>query len=140
MAGARADNRLMLNLDEWRANLLAEPEALAGGSSPIVLRHAEAAKDELVAVYPLGPVRKNHPPPGNLKKGVRVQRSTAKGAKAATTLVSSAPHAHLYEFGTHVARPHPRFLPISQKHARLMRAELDALVEAANYRVTGAVD
>jgi hypothetical protein len=140
MAGARADNRLMLNLDEWRENLLKEPAALSGGSSPIVQRHAEAAKDELVAVYPLGPVRKNHPPPGNLKKGVRVRKGATKDGKAATTLVSGAPHAHLYEFGTHVARPHPRFLPISQKHARLMQAELTAFVEAVNYRVTGAVD
>ena len=128
-----ARNRLDLGLAAWKAELEAEPEALAGVANPQVSATADDAAQALRAAYPLGPT-------GRLKGGVRVDRDPTSGATAAATVVSGAPHAHLYEDGTHVARPHPTFDPITNAHGRALVSPLNALVTARGYRVSGMVD
>jgi hypothetical protein len=54
--------------------------------------HASAAATTLRAVYHEGPT-------GNLRRGVRIDQVAARGGSA-TVLVSSAPHAWIYERGT----------------------------------------
>jgi hypothetical protein len=127
-------NRLLLGLAEWKANLEAEPVALATASAPAVHTAVEAAADELRAAYP---VRET----GNLRGRVRVdQDPDADPAIATAVVVSGAPHAHLYEDGTRYARAHPTFFPITNRHAKDMESKVSATVASANYRVTGAID
>ena len=126
-------NRLELNLTEWKANLTAEPVALATACDPPVTAAAESAANELRAAYPAGDT-------GNLKAGVRVDVDPDRPAVASSTVVSGAPHAHLYEDGTRYARAHPTFFPITNRHAEDSERQVTAIVVAHNYTVTGAID
>ncbi len=54
-------------------------------------------------------------PPGNLKRSIVTKTMTRRGEKAAPALIAIdyriAPHAHLVEYGTVRAAPHPFFRP-----------------------------
>jgi len=128
-------NRLNLNLDEWKADLAAEPVTLATAAAPPVQTAAGAGAAELRDAYPAGPT-------GNLRRGVRVdQDDTADNpAIASAVVVSGAPHAHLYEDGTRYARARPTFYPITNRHGRGMTDQVNTIVEARGYTVTGAID
>jgi hypothetical protein len=126
-------NRLMLHLDDWKAELVAEPDALAASAADPVRAAAEDAADELRSAYPVGET-------GNLRGGVRVDEPEQDGATAAAIVVSGAPHAHLYEDGTRYARAHPTFYPITDRHGRGMLQDVNSIVEDRGYRITGAVD
>jgi len=127
-------NRLNLQLDLWKADLAAEPAALATHAAPAVTSVADAAADELRAAYPKGPT-------GNLKGRVRVDRDPdADPAIAAAIVVSGAPHAHLYEDGTRYVRAHPTFYPITNRGGKDLERSVSAMVEARNFTVSGAID
>ncbi len=97
----------MSGLEELRAELRKLPEDLATEAGDIVLAHAEMAKRDVQAGYPVrtsnmnpGPNRKTPwYPPGNLQRRITVQRNRSKVASAASVRVT-APHAAIFEFGT----------------------------------------
>ena len=128
-------NRLNLHLDEWKAELKAEPAALASAAAPEVQSAAAGAAGELRATYPTGPT-------GNLRAGVVVvrDRDVPDPAKAAEVVLNLAPHAHLYEDGTRYARARPTFYPITNRHMRDMVSRVSAMLAARGYQITGSVD
>jgi Bacteriophage HK97-gp10, putative tail-component len=124
-------NRLDLNLAAWRDELAAEPAALGAASAPIVNGTAQAAAAALASAYPTGPT-------GNLRAGVRViEQQTGDPAVVETSVVSSAPHAHLYEYGTRYARSRPTFYPITNRYAAAAERELNSIVASRGYAVSG---
>lgn len=129
-----ARNRLDLNLKPWMDELTAEPVALATAAAPSVNTAADDAAAAVRAAYPAGPT-------GNLKAGVRVGRTPgANPAIASADVVSSAPHAHLYEDGTRYARPHPTFHPIVESYGRDMEQDVSKMVADKGYTVSGLSD
>lgn len=135
-------NRIRLPIDEWIDELKAEPASLATASRPLVQAAADAAATEIRNAYPVGPGRKWKPwraaySGGNLKAGVFVRKTKSDPAVSSGVLVSSAPHAHLYEDGTHVARAHPTFWPTAHRHQKELQDDLMAMVQARGYTVTG---
>jgi hypothetical protein len=126
-------NRLILNLNEWRDELKAEPTALADAARPIVLTAADDAAHTIADRYPTGPT-------GNLKRGVKVGRPPTGPAITKASVISSAPHAHLYEYGTHVARAHPTFFPATEARGRTMLEDVNAMVRSRGLAVSGRVD
>jgi len=128
-------NRLILPLDEWIAELRAEPVDLAKAATPAVRSSATQAADDIRAAYPRGDT-------GNLKAGVIVRQDADNRdpAVASSVCVSSAPHAHLYEYGTRVARANPTFWPITNRHGRTMNSDVSDVLRARGYQVTGALD
>lgn len=126
-----ARNRLNLNLRAWREQFAAEPAALGAGADPIVQSSAQAAAAALVAAYPTGET-------GNLRAGVRVRElDTPTAAQSAALVSSTAPHAHLYEYGTIYARARPTFYPITVRYGVVAARELESMVQSRGYRVTG---
>jgi len=131
-------NRLSLNVADFIQDLRAEPRSLAQSAGPLVRAAADQAADEIRSAYPTGPERKqNQFHSGNLKAGVRVRPTKSDPAVASGVLVSSAPHAHLYEYGTHVARAHPTFWPIAHKYQRQAISDVADMVGERGYTVTG---
>ena len=55
---------------------------------------ARQVADDIKQIYPEGT--------GNLRRGVRVLKARPSGHQAQTIVKSTAPHAHLYEYGTAV--------------------------------------
>jgi hypothetical protein len=56
---------------------------------------ATRAAEDMRSMYPDGDT-------GNLRKGVKVRTGLGDGHRAFAVVTSSAPHAHLYEYGTAV--------------------------------------
>jgi hypothetical protein len=108
--------------DELKAALAALPEASKRASAPILLRHAQTAEQQVVTAYP--------EVTGNLRAGVKVIERQAHGVAALYTLVTSSPHAHLYEFGTVHQRPRATFLPITERERRDAVVAVADMVEA----------
>lgn len=133
-------NHLSLNVDDFIKDLQAEPASLASESAPLVTLAAEAAADEIRDAYPRGPGKPGKGyTGGNLKAGVGVRKTRTNPAVSSNVLISAAPHAHLYEDGTHVARAHPTFWPIAHKHQARLKDELVSMVESRDgYKVTGS--
>ena len=126
-------NRIVLNLNEWRDELAAEPAALASAAEPIVHTAADEAAKAIADRYPVGPT-------GNLKRGVKVGHPPTGPATTKYSVISSAPHAHLYEYGTHVARAKPTFYPETEARGRLMLEAVNGMVRSRGLAVTGTVD
>ena len=127
-------NRLTLHLDEWRAQFAAEPAALGAGAELPIQSAAEQAAQALASAYPTGPT-------GNLKAGVRVVEPPAPSAAVAAAIVSSsAPHAHLYEYGTIYARSNPTFFPITDRYGVVAWRDVDRMVRSRGYSVSGTPD
>lgn len=55
---------------------------------------ARQVADDIKQIYPENT--------GNLRRGVRVKKGRVQGLEAMTIVISTAPHAHLYEYGTAV--------------------------------------
>jgi len=94
-------------MDELRRQLRALPEELAAEAGNVVTQYANAAMRAVQSNYP---VRQTgfHPtkrrksswfPPGNLKARMSVNSNLSKVTTTAIVR-ATAPHAHLYEFGT----------------------------------------
>jgi hypothetical protein len=144
---ATLEIRGIQELKQALANL---PSQLKGEATAIVLDSAHAAKDAIVAQYPIGPdgrFRKGKPiTPGNLRKGVRVVVKEIGPFAVAAQVRSQAFHAHLWEFGTQARHyitqgrvwknvgsmprpPTPVFIPTMIRYRRAMYAQLAALLE-----------
>lgn len=106
----------------------------------ILRDQAEAAKADIVAAYPRGPT-------GNLKRGVKIR--AARGSWiGGVELKQTAPHGHLYEYGTtrrfthdHAHRGRmtgrPTFGPIAAHHQRLALSALSAKIQSYGASVDG---
>lgn len=81
-------------LPELVAKIEGLPAKLTDEASTITFEAAKQAADDIRAIYP------EHT--GNLRRGVRVSRRTQGGHRAEAVVRSTAPHAHLYEYGTAV--------------------------------------
>ncbi len=94
-----SNNRLTFEgLDELRAGLRQLPDDLAQEAGVVIADEAEGAKNEIIDTY-----RRNFKGDdlsGNLERGVRVRRLDGGRFGAAALVQSTAPHAHLYEYGT----------------------------------------
>jgi hypothetical protein len=103
---------------------LAQSAELLAEAQGILRESAEAAQVEIVAAYPRVT--------GNLRRGVKILRSRDPGL-AGVDLKQTAPHGHLYEYGTvpretkgkktmpagiprGLMQPHPTFGPIAAQH------------------------
>jgi hypothetical protein len=80
-------------LEDFRQILQNLPDRLTGEAVHIVDYWADATANQLLLNYPIGDT-------GNLRKGVRVNKLHEQGQGVYDEVKSSAPHAHLYEFGT----------------------------------------
>lgn len=108
--------------DELKAELAALPYALKREAAPIELQHALAAQADVVAAYPSVT--------GELRAGVKVVERTARGVATLYTLATTAPYAHIYEFGSVHQRPRATFLPITERARRASVGVVSDLVEA----------
>lgn len=118
--------------DELKAELAALPEKLKRESAPIELRHASEAMAEVVAAYP--------EVTGELRAGVKVVERTPHGVATLYTLATTAPYAHIYEFGSVHQRPRPTFLPITERGRRDATAAVADLVEGEGLVVSAKRD
>ena len=106
-------------IGEFAGACTVEAQALADAA-------AASARDQIVAAYPEGPT-------GNLKRGVRVIRAKDDGHRALGIVKSTAPHAHLYEYGTRRQPARPVLGEVASRVRRDYHRKLIAMVE----RVTG---
>jgi len=123
-------NQLRLSgVRELRAELAALPTDLRSGAIPILLASARRTVGLVVAAYP--------EVTGALKAGVKLIPRDARGVAALFTVATTAPHAHLIEFGTARTRPRAIFLPITERERRAAVSAVVALVETTGLDVTG---
>lgn len=85
----------MDGLAELREQLRRLPDDLATEAGDIVLEYAESAKRDVQTNYPART--------GTLRRRVTIERNRSKVTTSAIVR-SAAPHAHLFEKGTHVRR------------------------------------
>jgi Bacteriophage HK97-gp10, putative tail-component len=123
---------------ELEAALRALPRDLSLDAERLILAAADTAAAEIRAAYP--------EVTGNLKGGVRV---VTTGSEFATRsrVISSAPHAHLFEYGTEARQTslgydrggYPGrhvFWPIVERWQKALKGTLIDLVKATGLRVT----
>jgi hypothetical protein len=126
-------NKLVLNgFKELQKELASLPQDAKRESAPILLRYARVAEAAVRAEYPTVT--------GNLRAGVRIVERVAQGVATLYTLVTSAPHAHIYEFGSVHQRPRATFLPISERERRTAVTAVAVMVEDKGLVVRGASD
>ena len=131
-------------LPEFYAALRQLTPALAAEGGDVLVREATAGADHIRAAYPQagtvyeGKRSRRYVRTGGLAAKVRVDQVETSRAGASVRVVSGAPHAHLYEFGTaRGGRPHPTFVPEIQRARKRVRAGQVALLERAGFDVTG---
>jgi hypothetical protein len=126
-------NRLQLQgFRELRDELAALPTSSRDDAAPILLAHARRAQTAVKAAYPVVT--------GALRDGVRIVERAARGIAALYTLTTSAPHAHLYEFGTARTGPKATFLPITERERRATVAAVATMIEGKGLQVRGSRD
>lgn len=125
--------------DELVKQLTNAPKEIRAEAMEIVREETEGAAVDIAAGYPEGPT-------GNLRR--RVKTSYPSSQIIVGIAQSTAPHSHLYEFGTQVrktdsganrgsTRPHPVTVPVARKRrARIFRRLVD-LVTRRGFEVTG---
>lgn len=131
-------------LDELRRQLKALPADLAHEARQDVVEAAENAATALRQAYPPGPT-------GNLRRGVKVIVKQTE-ATVVATLKSTAPEAHLWEFGTQVRRTQQGWnrgagpahynqgvVGIAGRHRKTLNGQLVELVRRNGFEVTGVV-
>ena len=79
-------------LAELFAQLEGMTETITTKAQDIANQVAQQVADDIKQIYPEGT--------GNLRRGVRVLKSRGEGNRALAIVKSTAPHAHLYEYGT----------------------------------------
>jgi len=119
-------------LQELKADLRQLPAALTGEAIHLVQAEGNAAAFAIRGAYP--------EVTGHLRQGVGVEPIQRTQFFAGVRVVSRAPHAHLYEYGTQVRHtalganrgaspPHPVFVPrMIQARARMYAGLADLLV------------
>lgn len=130
-------------LEELERAIRRLPEDLADDAQAIIDRHATTAAARIRAGYPRVT--------GNLADGVEAisGRIGGRGRTFAGALVSSsAPHVHIYEYGTAPRRTkqgwnrgvmpaNPTFVPIMIEERRMVYIEIAAMMETHGLWVTG---
>lgn len=127
-------------LDELRDELKRLPAELNREARDQVIATAEATAAELRAAYP--------EKTGNLRRGVKVKIEETPTSTIAK-VISSAPHAHLWEFGTEIRKTqklYPRgrmtakfdqgLVGIAIRRRLRMDRLLVAVIESHNFQVT----
>uniref|UniRef100_A0A6M3JS03 Putative tail protein n=1 Tax=viral metagenome TaxID=1070528 RepID=A0A6M3JS03_9ZZZZ len=125
---------------EFRAALRATPEHLRDEAVGITANTAHTAAQEIVDEYPTVT--------GNLKDGVKTAQMTTGNYGAGYIVKSTAPHAHLYEFGTQArqtdlganrgAMPAKHtVIQVAVRRRRQMHDELAAMLRREGFEVTG---
>jgi len=139
-----ATRLIIEGLPEFYAALRKLTPALAAEGGDVLVREATTAAEHIRAAYPqagsvyVGKRGRKYVRTGGLAAKVRVDQKETSRSGASVRVVSAAPHAHLYEFGTaRGARPHPTFVPEVQRARRAVRAGQAALLERAGFEVTG---
>lgn len=138
-----SNNKLILEgLDDFKAALRKLPTELRDEAADVVEHAAEVAASSLRQSYPRGDS-------GNLRAGVKVthERSTFG---VSSTVKSTSPHAHLWEFGSQIRKTRQGWnrgrskehkpdglVPIAQRERKRMRGPLADLVRKAGFEVTG---
>jgi hypothetical protein len=128
---------------EFYEALGALPAGLTDASRPFVHKAADQTEAETVAGYP---------GTGHMRAGVKQAEDSHEGTFA-IAVRSTAPEAHLWEYGTenrHTqkgwnrgAAPAHRdqsLLAIAESHRQTMNGELAAMVTQAGFEVSGAFD
>lgn len=135
----------MEGLDELRNALKALPAELQSAARDRVIAAADDAAAKLRASYPVGTSGRKYQgrriDPGGLRRGVKVVVEENKASTIAT-VKSTAPHAHLWEFGTEVratqklinrgaapAHHDQGLIGIAIRRRRQLQSELKAIVE-----------
>lgn len=119
--------------DELQKELAALPETARAGSAAIEQRYAQATQAEVKAAYPIIT--------GNLRAGVKVTEKQPEGKLAVDLeLASSAPHAHLYEYGSAHQPPRATFQPIAERGQREATGAVISYVEGLGLKVRGGDD
>lgn len=117
----------MQGLDELKKLVAGFADACTDDGQQLADQAAMRAVEEVKAAYPQGPT-------GNLKKGVRIVRVKGDGHRVLSIVKSTAPHAHLYEYGTRRQPARPVMGEVAARVRRDFYADLIRMVE----RVTGA--
>ena len=117
----------MQGLDELKKLVAGFADACTDDGQQLADQAAMRAVEEVKAAYPQGPT-------GNLKKGVRIVRVKGDGHRVLSIVKSTAPHAHLYEYGTRRQPARPLVGEVAARVRRDFYADLLRMVE----RVTGA--
>jgi len=114
---------------ELRHDLAALPDTARDASAPALLAMARKAQAEIMTAYPVVT--------GTLRAGVKIVNRVPRGVAA---FVTTAPYAHLVEFGTARRRPRAIFLPISMAARRASVIAVGAAVERLGLVVRGQRD
>lgn len=117
----------MQGLDELKKLVAGFADACTDDGQQLADQAAMRAVEEVKAAYPQGPT-------GNLKKGVRIVRVKGDGHRVLSIVKSTAPHAHLYEYGTRRQPARPVMGEVAARVRRDFYTDLIRMVE----RVTGA--
>jgi Bacteriophage HK97-gp10, putative tail-component len=143
-------------LNELKADLANLTPQLKAQATQIVLDSAHAAAADIKGQYPIGPEGRKYKGkpiiPGGLRRGVRVVVKEVGAVAVAAQVRNSAPHAHLWEFGTEARHyftkrgirhdtgamkrpPSPVFIPTMIRHRNAMYDKLAAIIEAKGLTV-----
>jgi len=122
----------MTGFMELKESLTRFPYETRALAAPILATYAAQTIDALKAAYPVVT--------GALRDGVALVPRVGRGIAAVVTVTSASDHAHLYEFGTVHAPPHPTFLPISGRMRRAAVYAIAAMVHEQGILVTGVHD
>ena len=128
-------------IDDLKRALADLPPQLKGEATVIVLDNAHAAAADIKGQYPKGLT-------GNLQKGVKVRVQEVGPLSVAAQVRNTAPHAHLWEFGTEARHtklgwnrgvmkrpPAPVFIPTMIRYRNVMYEKLAAIIEAKGLTV-----
>ena len=132
-------------LEELKTALRALPADLARDAGPIIERHARGAMEATREEYP--------EETGALKRGLRLSEDVAPSRfGVAYTVRNSAPHSHLYEYGTQTIRltstgasrgqmpAQATFVPNMLSYRRRMYGALGDMLTEHGLLVSGSVD
>lgn len=131
---------------ELMAQLDTLPEDLARVAEGLVVSAAQSAAGEIVGRYPIGPGSKKYPA-GVLRAGVRVDVE-GSGVAVVAMVRSTAPHAHLYEYGTQTRQTaigagrgnqpaRATFWPVIDRYQATLERALIDLLRITGFTVSG---
>jgi len=133
-----------IGMEEMKAYLRNLPPHMAKDADPVVEETVDMAADSLRQSYPIGDT-------GKLRRGIKT-RITRTTSGVHGIVRSTAPHAHLWEFGTEDRQTRQGWgrgrmddqynnglVAIGIRMRKRMNQKLVGVVEAAGFTVTGGV-
>jgi hypothetical protein len=139
-----------VGLEELIVDLRNYPKEIQQNGMDIMREEVEAAAEEIRRNYPEESFRSERVARGEktgvLRKGVKTEYPSS--TLVIGKVISTAPHSHLYEFGTqvrHTSRgahrgsvgPHPVTVPIARRHRRQMYERIKQMLKDKGFEVTG---